>query len=355
VLIQGRKRIFQLSLVVLIGIMFFEGIGQHISFAKKVVQNKNTFKYSNLSEDMKNMMEHGKRRSYLSILPMPFYHLGSERYSILAFGDGLYNSMILSYHTGLPILSNLLPRTSLNETKKSIMTVSPIYYKKEICQEIPQGELLIIHSKGVLKEAEERYLQDSKELMSGDVGLRSIKTEAICEVKTSVGMVDSLFDNRGSLYFPIGSKNYLEYFNFKDNDSKGRIFNEKNTTIKDFAPGEISEGIYEVTIWYKNPEEVSPNDAFFLEVKNEDGSGDSWKSYRTLDKAAMFSGDSLIFTRKIEIKNVNKRYKIMIEKYKTDPVNLIYLNMLIRKMDQDVYIKNGDSVSVNNHPLILLE
>lgn len=60
---------------------------------------------------------------FSAILPLPFYHTGSENFRTLQFTPNLSASMALSYSSGLPLLSVQMSRTSLSQSLQTLALV----------------------------------------------------------------------------------------------------------------------------------------------------------------------------------------------------------------------------------------
>ena len=97
-------------------------------------------------------------QNYQAILPLPYFHVGSES---IWYGNetSFYNhALILSAKTGLPTLAVHLSRTSLSQTYKSLALVLEPYRPLKIIKDFPnQKPFLVIADKDLLKE-NEKYL-----------------------------------------------------------------------------------------------------------------------------------------------------------------------------------------------------
>ena len=87
---------------------------------------KNVFNYKKLSRSEKKLIKQVKALNPQAILPMPFYHYGSEVISRKGT-ESCYISMIVAYHCKLPIIGAFLSRTSVPESVDEIALLQPIY------------------------------------------------------------------------------------------------------------------------------------------------------------------------------------------------------------------------------------
>ena len=76
----------------------------------------NIFDYKQLNKEEKALIKIGKKGTKPAILPLPWFHIGSEIYGKEANAETLRNSFILSAHTGIPIYAVMMGRTSKQQT-----------------------------------------------------------------------------------------------------------------------------------------------------------------------------------------------------------------------------------------------
>jgi hypothetical protein len=102
-------------------------------------------------------------KEYQSILPMPYYHIGSENYWI---GDGspvIEESYIASLKTGLPLSSVMLSRTSISQTLANLDLFWEPGRSYPVLERMdPVKPVLVVrHRKGILNENESRIIGKS--------------------------------------------------------------------------------------------------------------------------------------------------------------------------------------------------
>ena len=149
-----------------LGLMIFEGISLH--------QETNTHQYAgnalifdDFTEDiafqhLRDAKEAIDPSEYQAIVPIPYYHTGSELF--LPKTHTSYRAMLevlaYSYEVNLPVTSCYLSRISRTESRKALQLFSLGMMKKEIAQDFPDDRpLLLFHSKCVVKlSVEEKRL-----------------------------------------------------------------------------------------------------------------------------------------------------------------------------------------------------
>ena len=89
---------------------------------------------------------------YQALLPVPYFHIGSENYGEDSKGGIFYQTTCASLWTGLPNMGVMMSRTSFSQTEKSIgMMMSLGYRSPKILQDLPsQKPLLAFVSKEAL-------------------------------------------------------------------------------------------------------------------------------------------------------------------------------------------------------------
>lgn len=98
---------------------------------------------------------------YQAILPIPYFHIGSENIWFRAEGPVLQRSMWTSIQTGLPMLSSFMGRTSISQTLDFVTLVKEPYRPSKILDLVdPEKSILIFVQKGNYnpKKAQYNYL-----------------------------------------------------------------------------------------------------------------------------------------------------------------------------------------------------
>jgi hypothetical protein len=78
---------------------------------------------------------HIKPGEYQAILPLPFYHMGSDNFGIDARCNMLANSFLVSIKTGLPITAIYMSRASISQSIKNISLVLEPYREFKILKD----------------------------------------------------------------------------------------------------------------------------------------------------------------------------------------------------------------------------
>lgn len=153
-------------------LLLFLYIGEGWSYHKSVTGAyglyPNNFSAIHLSADYQSGLAVLESSEYQAILPLPFYHKGSENFSVEGTDRIHQVSMTLAYHTQLPLWASFASHTSIPESKKSMQTLSPGYYAKAIQADVPSDkDVLVVYSKGVLNRYERAMLDNAQKINSG--------------------------------------------------------------------------------------------------------------------------------------------------------------------------------------------
>jgi hypothetical protein len=153
---------------------------------------RNIFNPKLLNQEEQKIISAIKQKDPQAILPLPIFHGGSEMYDRVGSSNSMVPSMLYSYHSGLPILSAMLSRTSMTETEDLINVLNS--YKKEqgAVKKFNKKDFLVIRTNDALLPDETRlernldYFQRNDTLAFAFVSKRKLlqrKTDlAVCEM-----------------------------------------------------------------------------------------------------------------------------------------------------------------------------
>ncbi len=105
---------------------FMDGHQDIINTSIKELDDKG----NNLPED--NWLNKINPNQYQAIIPLPYFHVGSENLWLEPNSDILKNTFIVSLKTGLPTTGVAMSRTSLSQTFNQISLLLEPYRKLEI-------------------------------------------------------------------------------------------------------------------------------------------------------------------------------------------------------------------------------
>ena len=255
--IAARSKFLNYTFVLCVPILvFYESIEYHQEAFQSIKTERNQFKMSQLDIDIKKAINKIEAEKYQSIVPLPYYYIGSENYLKIPVENKIYQiAKLISFHSKLPLMSSFLTRTSIWESKSLMQLFSSPFYKKEIKKDIKSNKpfLFVVSIKDVLNENEKYYLQKSNLVYENKtIGIYSISKKQLFassnnleystfqKVKKDLISNDSYLVTHSNLQFKLydfndmpsnvtrngkGAKiinfnGYSEIINFKENELK---------------------------------------------------------------------------------------------------------------------------------------
>jgi hypothetical protein len=147
-------------LVLFIILPFIEAIPVHFDVSQSISQTPNYLNPTSSGFEINESLDGINITDYQAIIPLPFYHRGSENFTKSPTDKILILSELLSFKSGLPLLSSYLARTSIAEAKNLIQILSPTQYSKPLKDEISgKKPFLILYSKEEISENEKNILK----------------------------------------------------------------------------------------------------------------------------------------------------------------------------------------------------
>ena len=163
----------------------------------KMPQTKTNF----LADDFSNILNENKLRAdeFQSILPLPYYNIGSEKLYISNSNHAIYESCRASLALGLPIITTHLARTSISQSFREAQLLSGPMIRKTLLDDLPNTKpILVLSCSTVLKPSEQSIINRSVWIgNSGDLNLYVLPIDSlydrIDEIKqSSKSRIDSL-------------------------------------------------------------------------------------------------------------------------------------------------------------------
>lgn len=360
---------FQAVVIHLLPALFFiwEGYYYQWEAASSIIQSKNIFLKENISYSYKEALEKIKPENFQAILPLPFYYQGSESYSRPRIENSVRSSIILSFHTGLPILGANLTRTSVEESKKIVQVVTPSFYEKEILKDIKSNKpFLIVKTHDRITENEELLLKKAVLFFENEaISLYTLSRDALFR-----NTADEYFDKYGNIKNKLFSKNgfmltdsssFLFYNSFEDRKS-AHIFRgqgafagkkEGKNTFAEFGPHTFEPAKeYEVSLWMYNNSKDALNDWLRFIIEEHDESNDTW--YETVyfpESCEVINGSWSLMQGKFKVHRPENKLYIVCKGKERSRDSLYADDLLIKESGVEIYKLNMHTLFYNNHAL----
>jgi hypothetical protein len=130
-------------------------------------EDRNVFNHNLLNSEETHLLDIIQKKKAQAVLPLPTFYIGSEMYERSNPTKPMFLSAIYAYHSGLPIVSACMSRTSLLETRSAINFLNS--YKKNLVTDafLSAEDVFVIKTDDPLFEDElrawhvtNRYLQN---------------------------------------------------------------------------------------------------------------------------------------------------------------------------------------------------
>ena len=170
---------------------------------------------------------------FQAIIPLPYFHVGSENYWINGSAGSKKQSFIASMKTGLPLTAVMMGRTSMSQTVKNLQLVMEPYNSFDIIDLWPNEKpFLVMFDKNGLLTLSERKIKNKAELLTynDQLGIRKI---------TKADFEQILAENKEQVKNEIESKDLFTLNDFLSTDS---IYNFYYEGFGDIIPGESNIG-----------------------------------------------------------------------------------------------------------------
>ena len=131
------------ALVLFIAIQLYEAHYYRSSLLRNVVKT-NLFDRSRLPIGFEKTITHLNQHGTISaFLPLPYFHYGSDGVLV---GDSRAqaDAMVVSFHTGLPMLASAIAKTSINEARTQASIYNPPFYEQPLKELFDRNEEIAI-------------------------------------------------------------------------------------------------------------------------------------------------------------------------------------------------------------------
>lgn len=351
------------------GLNMMEGLPYHIEISKAITTSKNVLKKENLSNSYIDALKLIDTSKYQAIFTLPFYYQGSECYSRPRMYKTVTSSIIISYHSGVPIICANLTRTSVDEGKKIVQIVSPDFYTKQIQYDIKSIKpFLVITTKDSLTKNEKKILQKCHLLYSSnELSIHSISPDVLLKNNSQEifqkyeNKKDSLIQNQS--FLTSKDSRFLYYNDFEKSISK-YVFRGKGAyqsikkgknTFAEFAPNTFkTDKTYNVSIWMYNGQKDALNDWFRFMIEEHNEENNTWETttYFPEQSETLYGNWSLVEGTFI-VKNPKSKIYITTKGKENATQDLFVDDLLIKENGVDIYkLLNENELFYNNHQVL---
>lgn len=316
---------------------------------------KNCFNFQHAEIELRDMIQFLNKSKQDALIPLPFFHIGTDYYDHNATDKIKRASNIVSIHTGIPMMANLTPRVSLIETERLITGVlGNSLMEKEIRKDIRAGERFVIlynrkdltYEESILFSKGKVIWESENYILKGITEEELFKDERPAQVKFFGENRDKLIQEKGH-FLSDSSLFYYEGSMYVGN------MNEENV-LKVIEGNMEKEKIYELSFWYEpfNGGGVN-NEIFVEEVKKTDGKTSVVATGNVRAMANIRNGRILGLLR-FRINSPENKYRVCLKGHDDAKGQFRVNDIMIKESDVNVYReKNKDTLIINNIPVSL--
>ena len=363
-----RNRIAGVSFMGLVFLVAFaEGAMGHHHVSRRISSQKNVFLQEHLSPDFQALLAQIDVEQYQAIISFPFFYSGSESFGRPRDEVAVTNSLVVSYHTGLPCISTNLTRTSVKESKKIVQLLTPGYYAKKIQDDLPDNRPFLVVKTGTEFTAYENAIIKKAHPINHAEGVEilSLNKEALFrdetpEVKAWFGADSSLFIRRDN-YFLSDSCSVFYHDGFEEQvsplpfEGAGGFHGSKKgkNELAVFAPNSfLKDRDYDISIWMHNGEKDALNLWFRFLIEEYDERSNQW--YRTTifpEHAEVINGDWSLVEGSFRVNDPENAVYIVTRGKENSKAPFSADELLIKDTGVDVFkLLDGErTLFYNNH------
>jgi|694.fasta_scaffold00283_16 hypothetical protein len=339
--------IFKNILVIVLGLVYlfgnsYEGYYFHKNLGEYLFQDKNYFKRENITSSQNKIIQTSLSKSYQAILPLPYFHLGSEVYH-RPLEEIASMAMLLSFHSKLPILSHLGSRTSLYETEKGTGSLNSFRSKPELKKLMSDKPILIIYQGNQLKPEEERLLQKSKfvakidELNLFELQAKDLLNPEVTPLEKAVNLTRDTVTNK--IYKVTRSQPpFYQWY---------KCYEYNKLFILD--SNKMESGNYIVTFYFHFKKFNLENTRAHFIVEGTKGNSANWDFFGDIHFSQRYPS-YFVYEQKVKLQK-DKKYIFFIN-HEVSNGDYYVSNFCLRPDTLDYYEKrNGEIIRINNYPI----
>ncbi len=206
-----KKRVQLILIIFAIGIWLIEVFSYNATSASRLHPNNHR-----LDKDKNQIVEHLNSigidtTKYQSILLLPYYFVGNEKFAMQRQINGMWDAMGVSYLTGIPLINHLGSRTSVKQSMTQFQLFKDSIILKQVVPDLNEKDILLMVDKSNINHGEGFLLHSSAHLSSfGIFDFYALPVKKLDEANQAIlahyhQITDSLIQHRGLHILPIDS------------------------------------------------------------------------------------------------------------------------------------------------------
>ena len=364
---NNKKAIGIAVLVLVLGTSFLEGSIYHISTGEKVTTVKNPFIFDNLDDNLRKAINDIDASEYQAILSFPFFQVGGDRISHnIKNQKAFFNTLLITYHTGIPILNTCMSRTNNEQLLIVSELLMPLYKESELLPLLDSTKkvLFYIHNDKMSynEKAVMKYGSNSKNYSFGKIMDFDFKSKLVNEQTTDLAyykanknemhaQANLRFEDEKSV---VIFENYDPYGNtesptFMEGKSQSGEYN-KTSILYDDKKDRLGADEYFVSFWYYSKMDTT-NTIMFVVEEEQEGKPGKWTNIADTRDAYAAIGDWSFVKFKIKLVYPEGQRKIFLKG--TNKLNppIVFDHLLIWNAKETVFTEYKGWLFKDNYPV----
>ncbi|NSW44566.1 MAG: hypothetical protein HPY79_01885 [Bacteroidales bacterium] len=352
--LMNKKILSTLLFIVPLFIFLSEAFVFQLSYSKTALNSPNYLNENYIPAGMKKSMESFDKDSFQAIIPLPFYHYGSEDFMIASnvSDKSIIYSQIFAYNKNMSMMSSNSPRTSVDEAKKIIQILMPEFYSKSIKTQLPNRKpFLILYTKDILSPYEERILNlsekfyEDNQVILAKLDFEKLFYETQNEIlKRYINIDDDKY--RKNDFYVSDSNAFIYYDGFNIDEcgikhSGSSCFrNIKNafSSLAEISAKDLDLNTeYEASFWFYNKGHGRTAGLIAIDEMDKDQGSSSWIGLTDARFSYVIDGEWSLVQTRFKPKSKNCHYKIFLAPSE-NWIDSIYVDdILIKPVNVDVF------------------
>ena len=351
------------SLVILyFGIYIAEAIPYHSEGRENATKSINYFDFNNVPGDYRDLIDAIEKikDKYQCLIPMPFYHIGSENFGIESTSLAMRSSMVVSYWNNIPILASSAARSPILEAKNIMQFFSPSWFKKAIEKDLPsKKDFLILYTKEDIASKEHEWIDQANRVFSNNsFELWSLPYEKVFtgNAQETVNKFNSLKDSLFTIddFYLTQQNDTIIYKGFDDRQGnfiyrgKGSLKSTKNNYTMLLEKGHYNlkgNRDYIVSFWYYNKDELRNQINCVFEQCDNNGNDCKWDVMWSPAESMVIDGDWSLIEKRIHVNDSNNQFSVFLKGDDNSDQEIFVDEFMIYSAESDIYKISKDSTS----------
>lgn len=306
---------------------------------------RNFFTSRLLTPAENNIISQIKAANYNALLPLPYFQGGSEMYDRNGASASMAPAMMYSYHSGLPLFSVMMSRTSITETEAEINLFNTNCKQRMLMEKLRDNNFLVLLTKDALLPDEARlqahvnYFAQLDSLRFGQLSIR--KLDHVVKAKGAFNidaLTDSALLSKSVVY--IASTKKAPFIS-------GPISALSTAFVLDSC--KLKSGRFILSVHYHYTEKEFQNVSTNLIVTEHYKGTYKWRDIRPIRKLSGFYTGFAVYEDYLDLKS-DAKYEFLFQGSSDN--NFRISNFLIRPDTLDVFRINGrNDTTYNNFPV----